>query len=57
MAPAAQVRRPVAGGKAGVGGHGRPKLAGEIQRYEGWRLVIVKRGGPAFKIRRSQLDC
>ena len=31
-------------------GHQSRKLAGEIKRHEGWRLVIVKRSEPAFKI-------
>ena len=31
-------------------GHESPKLAAEIKRNEGWRLPIVKRSEPAFKI-------
>lgn len=31
-------------------GHESQKLAAEIQRHEGWQLVIVKRSEPAFKI-------
>ena len=31
-------------------GHESRKLAAEIKRHEGWRLVIVKRSEPAFKI-------
>ena len=31
-------------------GHQSRKLAAEIKRHEGWRLVIVKRSEPAFKI-------
>ena len=31
-------------------GHQSRKLAAEIKRQEGWRLVIVKRSEPAFKI-------
>ena len=31
-------------------GHESRKLAAEIKRQEGWRLVIVKRSEPAFKI-------
>jgi len=31
-------------------GHKSRKLAAEIKRHEGWRLVIVKRNEPAFKI-------
>jgi putative transposase len=31
-------------------GHESQKLAAEIKRHEGWRLVIVKRSEPAFKI-------
>lgn len=31
-------------------GHESQKLAAEIQQHEGWRLVIVKRSEPAFKI-------
>ena len=31
-------------------GHQSRKLAAEITRHEGWRLVIVKRSEPAFKI-------
>jgi putative transposase len=31
-------------------GHESQKLAAEIKRREGWRLVIVKRSEPAFKI-------
>lgn len=31
-------------------GHESRKLVAEIKRHEGWRLVIVKRSEPAFKI-------
>ena len=31
-------------------GHESRRLAAEIKRHEGWRLVIVKRREPAFKI-------
>ena len=31
-------------------GHESRKLAVEVKRHEGWRLVIVKRSEPAFKI-------
>ena len=31
-------------------GHESRKLAAEVKRHEGWRLVIVKRSAPAFKI-------
>lgn len=31
-------------------GHESRKLGAEIKRHEGWRLVIVKRSEPAFKI-------
>jgi putative transposase len=31
-------------------GHESQKLAAAIKRHEGWRLVIVKRSEPAFKI-------
>ena len=31
-------------------GHESSKLATEIRSHEGWRLVIVKRSEPAFKI-------
>ena len=31
-------------------GHESRRLAAEIERHEGWRLVIVKRSQPAFKI-------
>ena len=31
-------------------GHESRKLAAEIKRYEGWKLLIVKRSDRAFKI-------
>lgn len=31
-------------------GHESQNLAAEIERHQGWRLVIVKRNEPAFKI-------
>lgn len=31
-------------------GYESRKLAAEIERYEGWKLLIVKRSEPAFKI-------
>lgn len=31
-------------------GHESRKLAAEIKRHEGWRLVIVKRSEPTFKV-------
>ena len=31
-------------------GHESRKLAAEVKRHEDWRLVIVKRSEPAFKI-------